>query len=322
MGDLRNEFSWSKSRAKAFTECARRYWLHYYGSWAGWERGAPPETRQAYLLKKVASRHQWVGQEVHERIRICLKMLKAGQTPVLATQMEALVETMRRRYKDSRRGDWVANPSKILRLFEHEYELPVPDTEWVRLREHAKDCLRGFFESPYYELARTLPPERWLSVEDMDQFLLDGTPIWVALDFSFRREDGGATIVDWKTGQRDDPGSHRLQMHIYALHAAGKWGFPLDKIRIVAWALASQHGDEVVAKPEELEASKAEILASIAAMRDRLVDRDAARNVAEQDAFPKTEDTRRCRYCAFQRICWPDGLPDGAARDPAPGAEE
>ena len=50
MGELQNQFSWSRSRDNAFRDCRRRYWIHYYGSWGGWERDAPTSVRQAYLL--------------------------------------------------------------------------------------------------------------------------------------------------------------------------------------------------------------------------------------------------------------------------------
>ena len=173
MSELKNQFSWSRSRDNAFQDCRRRYWLHYYGSWGGWERDAPTSVRQAYLLKQVASRHQWVGQEVHERVRMCLKMLKAGQTPELEMQMDSLVDTMRRRFKESRKGEWVHNPKRILRLFEHEYAFTIRDEKWVELREHAKDCLRGFFESPYFELAKSLPTDRWLAVDDDEVLYAD-----------------------------------------------------------------------------------------------------------------------------------------------------
>ena len=45
MGDLANEFSWSRSRDGAFQECRRRYYYHYYGAWGGWDAAADPTTR-------------------------------------------------------------------------------------------------------------------------------------------------------------------------------------------------------------------------------------------------------------------------------------
>jgi hypothetical protein len=41
--------------------------------------------------------------------------------------------------------------------------------------------------------------------------------------------------------------------------------------------------------------------ASIAAMRNRLRDKEA--NVAVREDFPMTEDVARCRVCAFRRLC-------------------
>jgi CRISPR/Cas system-associated exonuclease Cas4 (RecB family) len=323
VGDLKNEFSWSRSRMRALADCPRKYWLHYYGSWGGWERGAKPEVRQAYLLKKVISRQMWIGQEVHERVRICLKMLKFGQTPRLEEQMEHMVQTMRNRFRDSKRGHWVSNPSKILRLFEHEYAREVPDDEWLQMRERAKDCVRGFFESPYFEMARTLPADRWLAVEDLDTFDFEGTKVWVALDFAFRREDGGATVVDWKTGKPGDAAAHRLQMHTYAMHTIAKWGIPAEKIRTAAWELAAQHtSHEEAVDPAALEGSRATIRASIAAMRQPLVGQDPARNEAPMDPFPKTTELRRCHWCQFQRLCWPEGIPDGRAAAAPPEPDE
>jgi CRISPR/Cas system-associated exonuclease Cas4 (RecB family) len=311
VGKLKNELTWSKSRDGAFKECRRKYWNLYYGSWGGWERNAAKDVRRLYLLKQVDGRHAWVGKEVHERVRMCLKMLKAGQTPELATQMDSMVATMRNRFKESKKGDWVHNPKHILRLFEHEYEFNLKPEKWVELREHAKNSLRGFFESPYFELAKTLPLDRWRAVEDLDSFQLDGTKVWVALDFAFEREDGGCTIVDWKTGKNADPSEHVLQMHTYAMHANETWGYPLEKIRIVVYFLGRQHGDEFVPDPEGVKRSRAAIVESVAAMREALVDQDAGRNEARMDDFPMTENRQRCNWCEFRGVCWPDGVDAG-----------
>jgi hypothetical protein len=42
----------------------------------------------------------------------------------------------------------------------------------------------------------------WLEVEDFSSFELNDTKIWAVLDCSFRTEDSGITIIDWKTGRR------------------------------------------------------------------------------------------------------------------------
>ena len=40
-----------------------------------------------------------------------------------------------------------------------------------------------------------------LEVEDFSSFNMNKTKIWAVLDCSFRTEDGGVTIIDWKTGR-------------------------------------------------------------------------------------------------------------------------
>jgi hypothetical protein len=66
---LTNDFSWSKSRHEKFQDCRRAYFLHYYGSWGGWEDGAHPELRQLWVLKKLANRFHWAGGVVHAVIK-------------------------------------------------------------------------------------------------------------------------------------------------------------------------------------------------------------------------------------------------------------
>ena len=59
MGILKNEFTWSASRARTFDYCPRQYWWNYYGSWGGWDRDCTREAREAYMLKNLANRWTW-----------------------------------------------------------------------------------------------------------------------------------------------------------------------------------------------------------------------------------------------------------------------
>jgi len=57
MTELKNEFSWSKTRDEVFKACPRQYWFAYYGYWNGWLDNAPGRTRQIYVLKVYNIRH-------------------------------------------------------------------------------------------------------------------------------------------------------------------------------------------------------------------------------------------------------------------------
>ena len=51
MTELKNEFSWSKTRDEIFRTCPRQYWFAYYGYWNGWHENASERTRKIYILK-------------------------------------------------------------------------------------------------------------------------------------------------------------------------------------------------------------------------------------------------------------------------------
>ena len=61
MTELKNKFSWPKTRDEVFKTCLRQNWFTYYGYWNGWLENAPERARQIYVLKNLEDRHMWVG---------------------------------------------------------------------------------------------------------------------------------------------------------------------------------------------------------------------------------------------------------------------
>src|SRR5262249_35830694 len=98
---LTNDFSWSKSRHEKFQDCRRAYYLHYYGSWGGWEDGAHPELRQLWVLKKLANRFHWAGSVVHAVIKDALLEVRAGRRPDAGKAIARARFIMREDYKHS-----------------------------------------------------------------------------------------------------------------------------------------------------------------------------------------------------------------------------
>src|SRR2546426_6459056 len=95
MGDLANEFSWSRSRDGAFQECKRRYFYHYYGAWGGWDAAVAPEVRRLYVLKQLASRQQWAGRVVHDAIEMALHAFAQGRDIPVEPFIADVIERMR-----------------------------------------------------------------------------------------------------------------------------------------------------------------------------------------------------------------------------------
>ena len=220
---LTNDFTWSKSRHEKFQDCRRAYYLHYYGSWGGWEDQAPTDIRRLWVLKKLANRFNWAGNVVHAVIKDALLEVRAGRRPDTERAILWARGVMREDFRHSRaRAYWRERRRlEFMGLMEHEYAEPLPDTEWKRTWENVDWALRWFFQSSWLERAAALQPHQWLEVDegaDHSWFELDGVKMFAIPDFAFRDEAGRITVVDWKTGAHH-PG-YTEQVVGYALYLA------------------------------------------------------------------------------------------------------
>ena len=102
MSELKNLFSWSKSRDEEFRECLRMYYYDRYASWGGWEAKAPEAARAAYVLKNLKNRWAWKGEIVHHQIEHLLRSLRAGHPLTPEDALERLTSSMRLDFKNSK----------------------------------------------------------------------------------------------------------------------------------------------------------------------------------------------------------------------------
>ncbi len=306
---LANEFSWSRSRDDKFRECLRAYWFHYYGAWGGWRADAPARTRTLYQLKNLRSRQMWAGDVVHRCVERALTNVRRGIEPLSPdAAIDATIESMRDEWRRSRGG------AVKERLTEHEYEIALPDTEWLAVADHVRHCLWNFYASSLWETLRKLPADRWLEIEDLSSFVLEGTKVFVKLDVAFRDDEGRVVIVDWKTGRAAES-DHSMQVATYALYAGETWGVDPTTVRTWIANLATGTTQPVELSPRALEAALSRLRTSVRDMRQLLP--DPARNEAPESSFPVVDDPRRCRRCNFRRVCRDEGL---IAGDSGPGA--
>ncbi len=303
MADLQNEFSWSKSRHEKFGECRRAYYYAYYGSWGGWEAEPGTPVRELYVLKKLSSRWQWAGSVVHESLRQLLHRARVTGEFMPADQLaQRTRERARAEWATSREKSYWREASRIKGLVEHEYGEAVAGEEWKRLYEHVVEgSLRAFYASEAFDEIRRTPGERWLTVDELDHWIFEGTKVWVAIDFAYRDADGRVHILDWKTGK--ERGVDHTQVGIYALYAAKKWGVPEDAVTGGLVYLVGGGPERVSAAADAvaLDRCAGEMRASIAAMKAALADPE--RNLARLEAFPQLEERDACRRCPFRRPC-------------------
>jgi CRISPR/Cas system-associated exonuclease Cas4 (RecB family) len=301
MSTFKNEFSWSISRDRVFQACPRQYYYNYYGYWGGWETDAPTRIRQIYILKNLKNRYMWVGAKVHDCIKHTLINLQRGISVLDVDQIvDITLNQLREEFRSSREKRYLTHP-KTCALFEHEYEVQISDADWKKTADNMEQCLRNFYSSEIFLMLKEIPQQMWLEVEDFSSFSLDNTKIWAVLDCSFRNEDGGITIIDWKTG-RSMSDDVSMQLSCYAMYATEKWGINTEKVKLIGYNLLANQGVEFAVGASEIENTKAYIAGSIADMQSLLV--DVGENTAKDEgAFSKVEDDRIRSSCNFRKVC-------------------
>ena len=243
----------------------------------------------------------WTGAKVYDCIERTLTNLKRGIAVLDVDQIvDITLNQMREEFRSSREKRYLAHP-KTCALFEHEYEVSISDSEWKNTADNMEQCLRNFYASKTFEMLKALPRQMWLEVEDFSSFNLNNTKIWAVLDCSFRNDDGGITIIDWKTG-RSMSEDVSMQLSCYAMYAMEKWGVDPEKVKLIEYNLLADQSVEFNVKGAEIKNTKTYIAGSITDMQSLLLDVDE--NVPKKEsAFSKVEDDRVRSRCNFREVC-------------------
>ncbi|HET6344155.1 MAG TPA: PD-(D/E)XK nuclease family protein, partial [Myxococcota bacterium] len=286
------------SRDRRLRDCARKYYLYHYASLGG--RRAEPQslTREIYVLKHLRNRFMWVGEVVHELIELALHAWQRGQEVPLGSLVARGTRRMRADYLASLQGVYRDRPAQTCGLVEHEYGESVSREEWQAMRDRMERCVRNFFALPLAQTIRATPSWRWLAVEAMGSFDLDGATIIVKPDFAYRDADGRVILVDWKTGV--PYGNEHTQLAVYGMFAERAWGLGSERMQAQLVYLADGGQDIFEVSPEELTEAEAAVRASVRLMRDlsaSVLDGEGMHH------FPQTEVEGACGRCSFRRVC-------------------
>lgn len=295
---MEREFSWSASRHDTFASCKRRYFYAYY---------AAVDDPEIYRLKKLSALPLWAGSVVHETIE---EFLKSRDSLPDRAEQEALV---RAAVHSRMLGDWRESEAGSLRfrLFEHEYGVAVePEDKKIAVGTVMRS-LRNFFGSPTLAEALAVGRERWLSVEDLVSFEVDGVPVYLRMDLAYRDHHDRVVIVDWKTG-RGEGRFNEVQMAGYALYAASRgWVEDPESLRTELAYLAIPRYVRRQVDRKGLERARAFIAKSAGNMKALLLDPIA--NLGRLEDFPMIDRPRVCRRCNFRRLCFPPAVEQAAS---------
>lgn len=301
---FKNEFSWSQSRKNIFDECQRKYWWQYYGAWSGWKWNSSDKAKEAYRLKQVKTWQMWVGERVHETINDILKSIeKDVYVPSKNILVASLKTKMKREFEMSKSKPFFdVTPKKYLRLFEHEYDVPVKLEDATN---RAELCMTNFYRARFIDKIKRISPSKIHKIQKFDTFDFEGTTVFTIPDFAYKEYrlslPTGPTetdiIVDWKTGSPDK--SHDFQLACYALYGMEKWKAP--KIVLEEYYLQTNERTSRSINAIEIGNVKSDMRESISGMRELLTDND--NNVADMEKFGKTTYAPACERCKYQSIC-------------------
>jgi len=300
MTELKNEFSWSKTRDEVFKTCPRQYWFAYYGYWNGWLENAAERTRQIYVLKNLKNRQMWAGEKVHQCIQRSLYNIQRGIKVLPIDEIVTItLDQMRAEFRSSKSKNYWKNP-KSCGLLEHEYEMEVRDEEWKEVAGNVETCLRHFYASDIYDGLKSHLREGWLEVEEFSSFYLDDIKINLVIDCAIK-EGAGVYIYDWKTGKSLSE-DLSIQLGCYALYALEKWNIPPESLSIIEYNLSFNKSNWFSVSQEEMKGIKGYISGSVKDMQSLLS--DVSNNIpTEEDRFIKIEDELVSARCNYRGVC-------------------
>jgi hypothetical protein len=300
MTELKNEFSWSKTRDEVFRTCPRQYWFSYSGYWNGWLEIPPEGTRQIYMLKNLKNRHMWAGEKVHECIQRSLNNIRRGIKVLSVDEIVSItLDQMRAEFRSSKARNYLKNP-KTCGLFEHEYEVEVTSDQWKEVASNVETCLRNFYTSDVYDGLKSHRRDGWLEVEEFSSFHLEDVKINLVIDCAIKEGDE-VYVYDWKTG-KSVPEALPIQLSCYALYGINKWQVPPEIIKVIEFNLFFNKSSWFSVSLGDVENTKGYIRGSIKDMRSLLL--DVEKNIPMvEDRFSKIEDERVSLRCNFRKVC-------------------
>lgn len=300
---------WSATRVRTFQECRRKYYFRYHLAPLARKPGAPAVAYQVDRVKDLVGLEAWAGDLVHHVIETALNRWRARRD---YTEAEALAQANRMlssQYRDSH-DYWSAHPDSYTRrpllLDMHYYsDAGLSKDRAQKLRETVHQSLRSFFRSHLAGRLRALDPGDWRPIDrNASAHLEDGTLILVKPDFAF--VDGERLVIlDWKTG-RPDPYWEMIQVTCYALYAAERWHYSLERIDPKVVHLFPEFR---ISDTEYSWDSIQDVKFLIRESQSEIVDLVGSEELPPEDRFPCTEDGMRCRWCQFRGVC------EGARRD-------
>lgn len=299
MTDFKNEFSWSKSRDSMFKACPRKYYYNYYGYWDGWDYNSSEKKKRLNYLKRLRTKEIWVGEKVHEIIEYVLRKFRDGEKISLPHAIAIFRKRMYSEFNQSRTKVYTGFHSKIMKLFEHEYDIGFSEGDFNDILSRGEGCIENFYNSDTFVEIRRAPLSDWVFLEDFLNFDFRGVCVYLSIDFALRTGDK-IVLYDWKTG-KERAVDFDFQLTLYSLFVSEKFEVKPRNIIAKVYNLSIDKEDTFVVDDEKMNDIKKYMWRSIEDMKGLLV--NIEENVAKEEKFA-CEEGFGCNRCNFRRVCF------------------
>ncbi len=280
MTDLDPRFStnlaWSFSRHLTFQDCRRAYWFEYV---ATYDRDLDPTLKnKLWKLRDLSSKRFLRGSLVHNAISEFLSNLAKGRSMTEAELHDHLLQNVERYRRTAR--DTIA---------EYYNGRPVEQEFFDNTRTEGTEQLSMFFRVLWPPLSRL----EYNQHEKRERFSVDETVVGVKVDLVSKSPDGRIFVIDWKTGADDERYESNLQIGVYALWAAKKFGVPSSRVVTDLYYLRSGKTVSKNLSDEELNDVKGTILGEFATFT----------KTTDKGDNPANPGPERCLSCKFATVC-------------------
>jgi CRISPR/Cas system-associated exonuclease Cas4 (RecB family) len=301
--EIKNEFSWSKSRDNIFLSCHRRYYYNYYAYWGGWDPMARQAKRELWVMRYLSARPLLLGNDVHETIAWIIRRLKYYSSPVSPEDAKhKLLKDMLSDWLSSMKHDYLTYPKQTPGLQESYYLQDMSYGDFEKDYSHAEICISDLYETQVYSALTLDPSLRILQIEQLDLTEVANIKVWVISDLILGHKSGCIEIVDWKTGKDTNGDAIEIQLGVYALYAVDKLKVPVERITVREVNVYTGKETPYPATPELLKKAEAYIIDSAGKMTSLLSDPTDNKPLGWR-AFSTTENTIKCKSCNFRGIC-------------------
>lgn len=294
-----SNLSWSFTRKGRFDTCRRRYFYDRF-----W--GQDPKLRwKLFEMRNITTLAKLRGQIVHDVISRALRSIRLGVDVDVEIAKQSVNEIIREKYMESQKRLWEFDNrppgrklSEITNLHEHYYSYPDIGDRAREARQVAWTCVENLLGSDIWREIAASDPKQWMEIDEdsFPSFDLEGIRIFTKIDFA--HNNGSRTIIDWKTGSAS--AENRRQLALYSLYAQAKWEWQPEETDLAAVYLYPEFAVDLFRPTtDDVEAVKAEAKQSF----EELLSLEPAYGPADIEAFPKTDDSRKCEWCRFRKIC-------------------